>query len=595
MVQLLAKLIFIALSGGFLVFGAFIYFQNRKGYLNRLFFLCAVVIAYRSLCEGEMRSAGSLDEAVFWANASFLRVFALALLLHFMLYYTGFWHSLNRFVAWGVVYVPAALFSFVFLVAYDKREMLTCNRYGWMFGNSFPSSISQFHLAWALLLGLTATGLLWAYYLRTKGDERTKIRTSAIIFTHVVLVAVSVSLLQRFHMVDLYFFNGIVTLIAALFMGFLIWRYRLLLSPELVMEEVFSSMEDGLIIIGNDGTLIKVNAATLRLTGYTERELQGKPATLILSHDFLNDSAPVERLNNKGPAFLPIESVIVTRTGTIIPVRCTASIIGRRGGGAGAARIVLFHDLTPYKAIEGELQKAQKLETFELLTRSIAHDFNNLLSSISVRLSMFDFDETLSKETRMNLKSVNKTTFFAADLLKQFNAFFKDTSIAKKPCDIATIVKESAGIVQSNGEVYITIGRLDALPPVEGVSQQLMQVFLNLFINAKQAITGNGRVFVSGDRSPTGNEVIITVKDNGCGMSPEVAERIFQPFFTTKKSGSGLGLAIVADIIKKHNGNISVSSIEGSGTTFTIALPAAGWCGRGLGIVPEVSADSKRN
>lgn len=556
------------------MYGSMVLSRNRKGYLNRLFFFGAVFVAFRSLCEGEMRSAGSLSEAVFWANASFTRVIALALLLHFVLYYTGFWHSLNRFVAWVIVYLPAIVFSCMYLVTYDKQQMLVHTRYGWMFDTLFPTLISQVHLIWALLLGVTVIGLLWVYYSKTTGEERNKIHAISIFLTHVVLAVITVSLLKRFYVIDLFFFNGIVTLTAAIFLGFLVWRYPLILTPALIVDEILSSMEDGLIITDNDGTLIKVNTAVLRLTGYTEKELHRKPATLLLPNRISNHS-PGERADTGETAFSSFESVITTKTGTDIPVRFAMTTVKQRKRGR-AARIFLFRDLTPYKAIEGELQKAQRLETFELLMRSIIHDFNNLLCSISVRLSMCDSDETLSDKIRLNLKTTNQTALLAADLIKQFGAFLKHTSIDKIPCNLATIIKESASMVQCDGKAFIIIDDLDTLPQIKGISQQLMQVFLNLFINGRQAMDDNGKVFVSGECSEKGDEVTIIIKDNGYGMSQEMANRIFQPFYTTKKSGSGLGLAIVANIIKSHQGSISVSSIEGTGTIFTITLPVSG-------------------
>jgi PAS domain S-box-containing protein len=573
MIPILFKLLFISMAAAIFAFGVFILFQGRKGYLNRLFFICAIVVAYRGLCEGEMRGAESLSQAAFWANASFLRPFALALFLHFMLYYAGFWKSLNRYVAYGVVYLPAALFSYAFLVSYDKHALLVRTGYGWVFGNQFPTPVSQFHLVWALLIGLLTIALALAHYKKTTGDEQKKIRTVTIIFIIILLIAMTTGLLKRFHAIDLFPVNGAIILIVALVLGFLVWRYRILVTPALVVDEIISSMEDGLIIIGNDGNLIKVNRAALAMTGYVEKELYEKPASVLLPLNVLPGPAQGTGAGDTAP-IAQFESVITTRAGNTAPVRLAATAV-RDKAGALLAMLVLCKDLSPQKKIEGELIKAQKLEAFELLTKSIAHDFNNLLNSISLRLSLFESDDSLPAEARKDLKTTNQAALLAADLLKQFGSFFKDAPMYKTPCDIARIIKEAAGIVQCGTKMNVKIGYLDALPPVDGVHQQLMQVFLNLFINARQAMNKSGTIIVGAKSSIMQKEVIISIKDNGCGMTQEVADRIFQPFFTTKAGGSGLGLAIVASIIKNHNGAISVASAPASGTTFTITLPAS--------------------
>jgi PAS domain S-box-containing protein len=570
MVPILNELVLLSMAGTIFAFGVFIVFQNPKGYLHRLFFVCALVVAYRAVCEGEMRGAGSFFEAAFWANASFLRAFAPALFLHFMLYYTGFWRSLNRYAAYGIVYLPAAVFSYAFLMTYDKHELLMRTGSGWVFGNSFPTLVSQLHLGWGLLIGVSTIVLGLAYYKKITGAEQKKLRAVIVIFTITLLVAVITGLLKRFHAINLYPVNGVIILVIALVMGFLVWRYRILVTPALVAEEILSSMEDGLIIVGSDGTLIKVNKAGLAMTGYTEKELRQKPASTILPLSVL--PAPVQgTTTNDAPPVAQFESVVTTRDGNTLPVRLATTTV-RDHAGSPLAVIVLCKDLAPQKEIERELIKARKLEAFELLTNTIAHDFNNLLGSISLRLSMFELDDSLSAQARQDLKTTNQAAMLAADLLKQFSSFFRDAPMMKTPCDIARIIKEAANIVQCGSGVTVKIGYLDALPPVDGVHQQLMQVFLNLFINARQAMGKTGTVMVGGKSSTMQKEVTISVKHSGCGMTPEVADRIFQPFFSTK-SGSGLGLAIVATIIKNHNGTITVASARDAGTTFTITLP----------------------
>lgn len=115
---------------------------------------------------------------------------------------------------------------------------------------------------------------------------------------------------------------------------------------------------------------------------------------------------------------------------------------------------------------------------------------------------------------------------------------------------------------------------LDALPPVECYPAELNQVFMNLIVNALQAMPGGGRLCISGQRQTNG-QIVLCFRDSGCGIPQAVIGRIFDPFFTTKPvgQGTGLGLSVSYNIIKRHGGQITVESVEGQGTAFTLILP----------------------
>jgi PAS domain S-box-containing protein len=586
MVLILSKIIFLSIAAAIFSLGMVVFLQNRKGYLNRLFFLCTIGIAYRAVCEGEMRGAESFFEAAFWANVSFLRPFVLALFLHCMLYYTGFWQSMNRYIAYTLVYLPAAVFSGTFLLSYDKREMLVRTDYGWVFSNAFPSAAVQIHLLWAVCVILSTATVIWIYQTRAAGDERKKLRIFSVILTVVALTSIIIALLKRFHMIDLYMVNGAIVLMFALILGFLVWRYRILITPALAANEILSSMEDGVLIIGNNGRVVQANKAALAMIGYREEALYKKKAGEVLPADAL--SLPVGEASKNGKQLIAqFESVITNSAGDALPVHCAKSAVKTKSGSV-LGLVILCKDLTQRNEIERELQKARKLETFERLVKTIAHDFNNLLGSVSVSLSLFDSDDTLPADSKNDLRSANQAALLAADLMKQFGSFFNESSMVKTPCDIAQIIREAAGIVKCGARIQFRIGFLGALPPVYGIRQQLTQVFLNLFINARQAMDNSGSIIVSGRSSSVQNDVTVVIRDTGRGMTKEVMDRIYEPNFTTKKGGKGLGLAIVSSIIKSHNGTISVSSAEGAGTTFTITLPASA-------SVPTFADESREN
>ncbi|MBN1761308.1 MAG: PAS domain S-box protein [Chitinispirillaceae bacterium] len=577
----LIKVLFTVFPFGIFSFGVYVYLNNRKGYLNRLFFAAALFVTYRLFCEGEMRSAASMSDAVFWANASFLRPLVLAIFLHFIMFYTGVWCRLNRFVAWSIAYMPAIFFSGVFLLSYDKHRMLIHTGNGWVFDNAFPTALSQFHLAWALLLGTSVISLLWVYYKKTMGDERKKIRLFSSFFTQTMLVLIMLSLLKRFRIIDAFYLNGLVIIIAAILMGYLIIRYRLFLPPSLIMEEVFSSMDDGLVIIGNDGNLMKVNTSICTMTGYSEKELFEKPVSLLFREEQFISALTDQKLGVL-TEICQIESTVTGKTGTTVPVQCVLSTLTYHKR-AIPATLVLCRNLTYYKQIESELHKAHKVTTLEQLTRGITHDFNNLLNTITLHLSMLDMDSSLTDKTHMTLRSSTQAARMAADILKQFSVIFNDAEDDITLCNIGKIIRESATIVQYGSDLDIQFENIDTLPVISGNSHQLMRVFLNLFINARQTSDEKVRVTVSGEVNRIDRQITISVSDDGRGMPEKVAENIFIPFFTTKSNGSGLGLAVVKNIVNNHNGTVSVSSTEGKGTTFTITLPGTNRHPEGVG------------
>lgn len=568
----LFKLLSLGLSFAIFTFGVSILYQNRKAYLNRLFFLCALLVAYRLICEGEMRSAGSLTEARFWADTSFLRPLVLAVFLHFTLYYTGFWNRLNRLAAWCMVYLPALFFSWAFLAVYDKEQMLLSTGSGWVFRNAFPSVITRIHLAWALLIGTISAILFWLYYRKTTGDERRHILVFSSFFTLTQLVLTVLSILKLFQIFNGFYLNGVIIIVAAIFMGYLVRRYRLLPPPSPVMDEILASMDDGLIIIENDGRLSQVNRAIVTMTGLSEKELIGKNVSAILHDDiFLNALTDLKQKTSRHLA--PFESVITTGKGDTVPVNCVVSSVRPRKGHPPMT-IVICRDLTFFRKIESELHKAHKLETIELLTKGITHDFNNMLTAMSLNFSMVDFDPTLTDIARVCIQTTNQAAQMAGEMLKELGSFFRDSPPdTGAQCTLAQVIRKSADIVACGSEISFDFGNIDRLPAIRGDYRQLMRVFINLFINARQAGDAKVAVALSGAAEPEHDSVILTVSDNGPGMPTEVTDHIFQPFFTTKSGGSGLGLAIVSNIIRSHNGSISVASEVGRGTNFTITLP----------------------
>ena len=241
-----------------------------------------------------------------------------------------------------------------------------------------------------------------------------------------------------------------------------------------------------------------------------------------------------------------------------------------------------------------QMQHTQRLESLGLLAGGIAHDFNNLLVPIrgNAELLKLELDIGLREREAM-LDAIELASVQAAGLCRQLLTYAGHHRIDRQRVDLATLIDELAPLLRTSTPRLIELD-IDsgALPMVEGDPGQIGQVLMNLVINATEAIGARpGRVrvrrsvreldadylahtFLHSD-APAGRYVAFEVVDDGAGMTPEVLERIFDPFFSTKRTGRGLGMASVLGIVLAHAGAIKVTSEPGRGTTFTILLPVA--------------------
>jgi PAS domain S-box-containing protein len=256
-----------------------------------------------------------------------------------------------------------------------------------------------------------------------------------------------------------------------------------------------------------------------------------------------------------------------------------------------AATLNFVRDITIEKRLEAQLLQAQKMEAIGTLAGGIAHDFNNILSSVIgyTELAL----EEVSKEGLLhsNLQEVLKAGRRARDLVRQILAFSRQSDQELKPLEISPIIKETLKLLRASLPSTINIKQhMGAnLGTVMTDPTQVNQILMNLCTNAAHAMGKNGGTLEVnlekvgngtdvGVRFPglsPGPYVKLTVSDNGHGMAPEVKERIFDPYFTTKEKGegTGLGLAMVHGIVKSHGGTITVYSEPEMGATFHVYLP----------------------
>jgi signal transduction histidine kinase len=245
--------------------------------------------------------------------------------------------------------------------------------------------------------------------------------------------------------------------------------------------------------------------------------------------------------------------------------------------------------------LEEQLRRAQKLESLGLLAGGVAHDFNNLLTGIMGNASLVMETAYLDSGVRGMLQDIIRASERAADLTRQLLAYAGKGRFVVQRVDASAVVRDISDLIRSSvpRTVDLSLELHPDLPPLEGDPTQIQQLVMNLILNAVEA-TGErpGRVRVSTgirdigqsepvtqfrpDPLPPGRYIKIQVSDNGCGMSEAVRAQIFDPFFTTKFTGRGLGLSAALGIVRGHKGAIAVESVEGTGSTFSVLMPAIG-------------------
>lgn len=355
-----------------------------------------------------------------------------------------------------------------------------------------------------------------------------------------------------------------------------------------IFDETFQLV--GLLDV--DGRIIEANKTSLQFIGREPADIIGRPfwETEWWAHSpALQEQVTASVRQAAGGEFVRFEATHIDTRGNERRIDYSIKPVRDEDG-----RVVLLipegRDITEYKKLECQLRQAQKMEAIGTLAGGIAHDFNNILGVILGNAEMARDDCRTADQAEL-LDDVIKASYRARELVKQILAFSRQMEAERRPLQPASIVKEVMKMLRPSLpstifiEQHIASSGLILADPTH-----IHQILLNLCTNAFQAMeTTGGRIVISLrevelsaadlQREPDvrpGRFVRLTVEDSGPGMAPEVQEKIFDPYFTTKEvgKGTGMGLSIVHGIVKSYGGFIALTSDLGKGTVFNIHFPA---------------------
>jgi PAS domain S-box-containing protein len=351
------------------------------------------------------------------------------------------------------------------------------------------------------------------------------------------------------------------------------------------LQAVFDAISDGLIVFDHRAVIQHRNHVCARL--FPAQTLVGKGCRHIFHKDRSRapESCPVERA-------LAGESCQVSITfsrdeeGKSLPRHFDISATTIEDPSGSNRALLFLRDVTEKRTQELQLMQAEKMSSIGVLAAGVAHEINNPLNSVAgyaeALLRRFRDAPDLAVDPRLEdfqgyLNVIIREAYRCKGVIDGLLSFSRKSDGTISSVDVNELMKEVLELLRHKSrydKVTIDFDGCADPPVVKGDAAALRQVFLNLVLNAVQAIDGPGLVAIS--TAVKGDEVVVRVRDTGSGIAPETLDQIWNPFFTTKSVGQGLGLglAVSYNIVKKHSGEVQVETEIGKGTLFSVRLPA---------------------
>ncbi|KPA12113.1 PAS/PAC sensor signal transduction histidine kinase [Candidatus Magnetomorum sp. HK-1] len=353
------------------------------------------------------------------------------------------------------------------------------------------------------------------------------------------------------------------------------------------LKNLILSSVDAVLAVDKKGRIIIFNEAASEISGYTREEaINDVDIRDVYPSDGAREIMKVLRSEDYGGAgkLKDYKVDIVRKDGTILPISVNAALV--YDGDREVASIGFFKDLRDEIRIKNELEKAQvqilqseKMASLGKLAAGVAHQLNNPLGGITLFTKLVLEEYDLEEAAREDLSRILRDAERCRDTVKELLEFARQTRHMMRPNDINRAISRTLFLLENQTlfhNIDIIKQLTPGLPPAHSDVQQLNHVFMNIILNAADAMEGRGALTVITSQSDDKQYVVVTIEDTGPGIPEDVLPHIFEPFYTTKEEGkgTGLGLSLVYGIVQNHGGTI-VANTGTDGTTFTIQLPVS--------------------
>jgi len=342
-------------------------------------------------------------------------------------------------------------------------------------------------------------------------------------------------------------------------------------------ENILESLNDGMAVLDRNGVVVRWNRQMEELYGVRHEVAVGQSLGSLFDRAIVSMIRGSSTGSPEGSAYYRVP--LATRHD---PVRRLLVNVGstplRDDAGNAVGTIVLVEDISTRVQLEEQLQISEKMASIGLLAAGVAHEVNTPLTGISSYTQMLLQQAAADDPSTKVLEKIERQTFRAAKIVNGLLNLARPAQVDSGPCDINVVINDVLSLLEHQfrtGSIQVRKELAAAAPVVQGIEHKLQQVFLNLFLNARDAMPKGGWLTIVTREDKDG--ALVEVADTGSGIPPEQLSRIYDPFFTTKEigKGTGLGLSITYGIVQEHGGTITCDSQIGQGTRFSIRLPLA--------------------
>jgi hypothetical protein len=344
-------------------------------------------------------------------------------------------------------------------------------------------------------------------------------------------------------------------------------------------ENILESLNDGLAVVNRDDRIVRWNRRLEELYGLRHEEAVTRRLDDVFSSGFFEVLRSARHESMEGSAFYRVPLTTRHEPSRRLLVNVATTPL-RESDGAIAGTIVIIEDISSRVQLEEQLQISEKMASIGLLAAGVAHEVNTPLTGISSFTQMLlQGAQPDDPKTRM-LEKIERQTFRAAKIVNGLLNLARPAQTDAGPVDVNAVINDVLSLLEHQyrtGRIQVRKELAGASPVVQGIEYKLQQVFLNLFLNARDAMPRGGWLTIATRLSETGDAATVEISDTGAGIPPDQLSRIYDPFFTTKEfgKGTGLGLSITYGIVQEHGGTITCESILGQGTRFSLTLPLA--------------------